>query len=153
MKSKHFKVHELVPKALYDKYGEKAWRYVPKALIRVIDDLKEKFPEGSMTINNYYWNGSREWSGIRTGDSKYYSIGSQHSYGNALDIVWSKYTAVEVRKYILEEYKAGNPIYTELGGLEIASWVHLDVRNEDELVIFDKNNKVYTIDEALQLKD
>ena len=148
MVSKHFKIHELVPKKLYEKYGEKAWRYVDVRLIETIDRLKEKFSDGSMTINNYYWKGDRQWSGIRTGDSKYYSVGSQHSYGNAFDIVWSKYSSKEVRDYVLSNLE----LFPYVKGLEVASWLHIDVRNEDSIVIFDAKNNVYTVEEALQLK-
>ena len=146
MKSKYFKVHEIVPKVLYNKYGEKAWRYVDIRLIETIDKLKEHFSEGSMTINNYKWNGAREWSGIRTSDSPYYSVGSQHSYANALDIVFSEYTAKEVRDYILNNLDE----FPHIKGLEVATWLHIDVRNEDNIVIFDADNKVYSIEEALQ---
>jgi len=133
LKSKYFKIHELVPKKLYEKYGEKAWRYVDVRLIESIDLLKEHFNKGTMTINNYFWNGDRQWSGIRTSDSKYYSIGSQHSYGNAFDIVFSHYTADEVRSYIIEN----RDIFKYINGLELGtSWVHIDVRNEDHLVTF-----------------
>ena len=135
MKSKHFKIHELVPKKMYEKYGEKAWRYVDVRLIESIDKLKEHFNLGTMTINNYFWGGSREWSGIRTPDSPYYSYGSQHSFANALDIVFSDYSAKEVRNYIIN-----NPHeFPHIKGIELKiSWVHLDVRNEDEIVLFSK---------------
>lgn len=133
MVSKHFKIHELVPKKMYQKYGEKSWRYVDVRLIETIDKLKDKFNDGTMTINNYFWGGSREWSGIRTPDSPNYSYGSQHSFANAFDIVFSNYTADEVRNYIIE-----NPDeFPYVKGLELeTSWVHLDIRNEDSLVTF-----------------
>jgi len=133
MKSKYFKIHELVPKKMYEKYGKKSWRYVDTRLIETIDTLKEHFNLGTMTINNYGFGGNREWSGIRTPESPNYSYGSQHSFANAFDIVFSHYTAEEVRNYIIN-----NPhIFKYVKGLELkVSWVHLDVRNEDELVLF-----------------
>ena len=133
MKSKYFKVHELVPRKMFEKYGEKSWRYVDVRHIETIDILKEHFNLGTMTINNYFWGGSREWSGIRTPDSPWYSYGSQHSFANALDIVFSDYTAQEVREYIIEN----KHIFKHIKGLELGvSWVHIDVRNEDEMVLF-----------------
>ncbi len=133
MKSKYFKIHELVPKSLYEKYGNKAWRYVDPRLIESIDKLKEHFNLGTMTINNYFWGGKREWSGIRTSDSPYYSLGSQHSYANAFDIVFSDYSAEEVRNYII----GNKDLFPHIKGLELGvSWVHLDVRNEDEMILF-----------------
>jgi len=133
MKSKYFKIHELVPKAMYEKYGEKAWRYVDVRLIETIDKLKEHFNLGTMTINNYYWGGNREWSGIRTPDSPNYSYGSQHSFANAFDIVFSDYSAEEVRNYILENLDE----FEYIKGMELqVSWLHIDVRNEDKIVLF-----------------
>jgi len=51
MKSKYFEIHELVSKDMYHLKGEKAWRYVHKDLIKAIDTLKERFPNGTATIN------------------------------------------------------------------------------------------------------
>jgi hypothetical protein len=133
MKSKYFKVHEIVPKKMYEKYGEKSWRYVDVRLIETIDILKEHFNLGTMTINNYYWNGNREWSGIRTPESKWYSYGSQHSFANAIDAIFSDYSAQEVRNYIIDN----KHIFKHVKGLELGvSWLHFDVRNEDDMILF-----------------
>ncbi len=133
MKSNYFEIHELVPKKMYEKYGEKAWRYVDVRLIETIDKLKEHFNLGTMTINNYGFGGSREWSGIRTPESQNYSYGSQHSFANAFDIVFSDYSAEEVRNYIINN----RDLFPHINGLELGViWVHLDVRNEDNLVTF-----------------
>lgn len=133
VKSKYFEIHELVPREMYEKYGDAAWRYVDVRLIQTIDKLKEHFNLGTMSINTYGFGGNREWSGIRTPDSKWYSYGSQHSFGNAFDIVFSMYSAEEVRDYIINKQHE----YSSIKGLELeVSWVHLDVRNEDELVLF-----------------
>jgi len=135
MKSKYFKVHELVPKHLYEKYGEKAWKFIDNRLIAEIDKLKEHFNLGTATINNYYWNGDRHWSGLRTPESPYYSETSQHSFGRAVDMVFSDYTAEEVRNYIVNNSYE----FPYIKGLELGvSWVHLDVRNEDHLITFNK---------------
>ena len=132
-KSKYFKVHELVPRAMYEKYGETAWRYVDTDLINAIDLLKEQFPKGTMTINNYVWGGEREWSGLRTPDSPWYSFGSMHSFGKAVDIVFSKYSAGDVREYIFSNLE----MFSGVKGIELGvSWVHLDTRNEETLVRF-----------------
>ncbi len=133
MKSKSFKIHELVPRKMYNQYGEKAWRYVDVRLIETIDKLKEIFNQGTMTINNYGFGGNREWSGIRTPDSKWYSYGSQHSFANAFDIVFSAYEADVVRQYIIDNPEE----FPHIKGIEMGiSWVHIDVRNEDEVQLF-----------------
>jgi len=132
IKSKYYKVHEFVPKSFYEEYGEKAWRFVPIAMIETADTLKERFPLGTITINNYFWGGNREWSGIRTPSSPYYSETSMHSFG-AIDSVYSHYTAEEVRNDII-----CNPhLYPHVKGLELGvSWVHTDFRNEIDLILF-----------------
>lgn len=133
MKSKYFEIHELVPRALYRKYKEQAWKYVDVRLIESIDTLKEHFNLGTMTINNYEFGGNREWSGIRTSDSPWYSLTSQHSFANAFDIVFSHYTAEEVRNYIINN----RDLFPHINGLELEiDWVHIDIRNEDYIILF-----------------
>jgi len=133
MQSKYFKIHELVPSHIFIKYGDNAWRFVDDRLISSIDTLKEHFPSGTLTINNYRWGGSREWSGLRTHGSKYYSETSMHSFGKAVDIIFSDYTADEVRLYIMNN----KGFFPHIRGLEdTVKWVHLDTRNEDSLVLF-----------------
>jgi len=135
MKAKFFAIHELVPPHIFEKYGEKAWKFIDSRLIESIDALKEHFNLGTMTINNYYWGGDRRWSGLRTPKSPYYSETSQHSLGNAIDAVFSHYSAAEVRNYIID-----NPHkFPHIKGMELeVSWLHIDTRNEDRLVLFRK---------------
>lgn len=140
MVSKYYKIHEFVPKKMYKRYGQKAWRYIPSALIELADALKEQFPKGSISINNYMWGGDRQWSGIRTPESQWYSYGSQHSYGNAIDMKFSDYNADEVRKWILDNIER----FQMIKGIEIGvSWVHVDIRNEDDVVLFDAKGNLY----------
>lgn len=133
MISKHFKIQELVPEVIYKKRGDRAWELLNPQLLETIDTIKERFPDGSMSINTWLWNGNRHWSGLRTPDSPYYSNTSQHSYGNAIDAVFSKYTAEEVRQDIID-----NPdIYPHVKGIETdISWLHIDVRNRETVALF-----------------
>ncbi len=135
MKSKKFKVHELVPEKLYKKYGERAWKFIDDRLIEEVDRIKEKFPLGTATINNYYWGGDRHWSGLRTPESPWYSETSQHSYGRAVDIVFSEYTAEEVRQYILGHMDEFPHIRRTEADV---SWLHIDLANtgEDTITLF-----------------
>ena len=136
MTSKHFKIHELVPKSIYTKYGEGAWKFISRDIIIAIDNLKEHFNKGTMTINNYYWNGDRNWSGLRTPDSPYYNPTSAHSMGKAVDIIFSSYDINEVREYIRNNHKILVPTITRME--DNVSWLHIDCfnTNTDELVIF-----------------
>jgi hypothetical protein len=133
MVSKYFKIHELVPEYIFDKYGEKSWRFFNRELIRSIDALKETFPRGTVTINNWFWGGKFQWSGLRTPQSPVYSETSMHSMGKAADLKFSEYTADEVRDYILDNIK----LFPFIKGLELGtSWVHIDCRNVPTLITF-----------------
>ena len=125
---------EYIPKDAYLKYQNK-----PHILISLLDDrliksdqmLRDKF--GPITINNWWVGGDRNWSGLRTTDSPYYSMTSQHSYGRASDKLF-KVSSQEVREYIKQNWK-------QLGITRIednVSWVHSDVgfTQLDTLLIF-----------------
>ena len=126
MKSKKFKIQELVPLKLYETVHEDLlWGMLDDRLLMVVDRIKDRFSKGTMTINSWYWNGDRGWSGIRTKDSPYYSEGSQHSKGKAIDAIFSEYEVDEVRKYILSNLGE----FPEIGGVELGvNWLHVDVR-------------------------
>ena len=135
MVSKHFRIYELVPKHIYQKYEEKAWWFIDERLILTIDKLKELLPAGAMTINDYHWKGNRNWSGLRTSKSPYYRETSQHSFGRAVDIIFSAYPTDYVRNFILENIEQ----FPYIKGIEMnTSWLHIDIRNSDELIKFNK---------------
>ncbi len=127
---------EYIPRELYLKFKDK-----PHILIGLLDRrlvmadqmLRDVF--GSVTINNWFVGGERNWSGIRTPDSPYYSETSQHSWGRASDKLFKNVTAQEVREYI-------KGMYEELGITcieENVSWVHSDVRwtrSTDLLIVY-----------------
>ena len=133
-RSIHFRIEELVPKELYELVKtDKLWDLIDERLIDTIDALKEKFPEGSMTINNWLWGGNRDQSGLRTKNSKFYSPTSQHSIGKAIDCVFSDYKTEEVRQYVINNPKK----FPYVKGIEKdVSWCHFDVRDSDRVVIF-----------------
>jgi len=134
MKSKYFKAYELVSREDYKKMSDaKVWEIFDPNIIETIDIIKEQFPHGTMTINNWFWGGNREWSGLRTPNSKYYSLKSMHSYGKAIDAVFSQYTADEVRSFIIS-----NPqLFLHVKGIETdITWLHIDTRSRDEVLLF-----------------
>lgn len=133
MISKYFRIEELVDKKTYEIRGEKAWELFSSDFITMIDTFKEMFPKGTITINNWLWGGNRQWSGLRTPDSPYYSPYSMHPLANGADMVFSAYSSEEVRATV----KAKPVIFSMVRGLEDdVSWVHADTRNRDDLLIF-----------------
>ena len=125
-KCKHFSIHELVPPNVFNARQEKAWELLDERLLITLDKLRERF--GLITVNNYYWGKDREWSGLRTSDSPFYSPFSQHTFGRAADCLFSDISAEEVRKEIL--HNSLDPDYELIGSVELGvSWLHFDTRN------------------------
>lgn len=123
---KHFALHELLPVKSYQLRGEKGWALLDERLLITLDRLRKRY--GPMTVNNWFWGGEREWSGLRTSDSPFYSRYSQHSFGRAADCLFSTVTVDEVREDILT--KLDEPIFEFIGSVELGvSWLHFDVRN------------------------
>lgn len=132
-KCKHFIIEELVSPQAYKDRGEKAWQLLDDRLLMTLDLLRERY--GKMTVNNWKWGGNREWSGLRTADSPYFSKYSQHSFGKAADIIFNDITAEEVRQDILDN--PDDPTFKFINSIELGvSWVHLDCRNCDRIFAF-----------------
>jgi hypothetical protein len=141
-KPKYFKMFEYIPKDLYLKYKHKGddWflKFINPHLLWTDDKLRERF--GKMYINTWKWNGDRNWSGLRTSDSSFYSITSQHSFGNASDKIFESVTAQEVIEDIkvnqkLECYKYITRLEDKLN----MNWVHTDcanINNSNGILIF-----------------
>lgn len=127
--SKNFYLDEYIPEYMYKAYINKPHYLIgllDPRLINVDQFLRDRF--GSATINNWIGGGNREWSGIRTLESRYYSKLSQHSYGRASDKIFSNASAEEVRQDIKQNY---TELYEPLGLSCIeddVSWLHSDVR-------------------------
>ncbi len=123
-KCKHFKAHELVPQKIYSRYGEKSFQFLDDRLLMTLDFIREMF--GETTINNYHWDGNREWSGLRTSDSPYYSSTSQHTFGRAADCIFNEPDVFDIQEYILTHQKN----FPFIRGIETeVSWLHIDVGN------------------------
>ena len=133
--TENFYLDEYIPKDLYLKWEKKSHILIgllDKKLVTADQILRYKF--GSALINTWWNGGDRHWSGIRTPDSKYYSDGSQHTYGNASDKIFLKTPIEDIRDYIKERW-------FEIGISCIeknVSWLHSDTRyiiGQKELLI------------------
>lgn len=129
-KCKYFKAHELVPPAIYDRFGERSFMFLDERLLKLCDALREEF--GSATINNYKWGGDRVASGLRSPDSPHYSPTSQHSFGRAVDILFSNVKAEFVRNCIKSDPDLSNILMDITPSITLedgVSWLHIDIRN------------------------
>lgn len=127
MQARHFNIHELVPKKIYQTRNDKAWELIDSRLILLIDALRDDF--GSATINNYAYGGNREWSGLRTPESPWYSPTSQHSFGRAADMIFKNHQAQEVREAIKANQDKYLTICDTITIEDDVTWLHIDVRN------------------------
>lgn len=132
-KCKHFKIHELVPPRIFEQYESKAWMFLDERMLITLDRLRARY--GPITVNNYFWGGEREWSGLRTPDSPFYSPGSQHTFGRAADCLFSMTTADKVRTDILADQDGDT--YKLITAIEMGvSWLHFDTRNCERIKCF-----------------
>ena len=132
-KCKHFIIEELVSPKTFKDRGQKAWQLFDDRLLMTLDRLRDKY--GPMTINNWKWNGDREWSGLRTPDSPWYSKYSQHTHGRASDILFKHTTAEQVRQDILAN--PDDKTFEFINSFEEGtSWLHVDTRSVERLYTF-----------------
>ena len=144
IKAKHFQLHELVCKHIYDKYGQTAWQFIDPRLIKTMDWIWKKLAEEKgenpvIEINNYYWGGSDTQSGVRcnlcnlvkskTDKGQVYM--SAHITAQADDFSVKGMTAEEVRNWLVRNQdELPYPIRLESG----VNWVHLDCRNTGQKI-------------------
>ena len=125
-KCKWFAIHELVPRHIFELRGEKAWQLLDEKALRTLDALRERY--GSIKVNDYYWGGEREWSGLRTPGNLYYSQTSQHTFGRAFDCLFKKESAGKIRNDIL--LNPNHETFKYINAIELnVSWLHFDTRN------------------------
>ena len=125
-KCKWFAIHELVPPHIFKLRGNKAWQLLDEKALITLDRLREKY--GPITVNNYFWGGEREWSGLRTSDSPYYSETSQHTFGRAFDCLFKRQSVGKVRNDIL--LSPNELVFKYINAIELdTDWLHFDTRN------------------------
>lgn len=129
-KCKYFNIEELVPEKLFYDFKDNEdvlWRLFDPDILKAGDWLREEF--GLAFINTWSMNenikkiyGVRNWSGIRTTDSPYYSPNSAHSKCCALDMIFKNISAEDIRN-ALKKMKNVPYIKRIENGV---SWLHVD---------------------------
>lgn len=126
--TKNLFLDEYIPEYLYREYEGKEIeliKLIDQRLIQSDQKLRDIF--GPITINNWWTGGMRNWSGLRTSDSPYYSPTSMHSVGKASDKLFKDYDSDEVQDWIKVHWKEIGVTRMEIG----VSWVHTDVKKTD----------------------
>lgn len=140
MRSKYFKIQELVSEAVYKKYGDKSWEFIDTRLIKVLDLLREHFNR-PITVNNWLWGGNLQQRGLRANkdelvaNKKDYYV-SQHCLGKAVDFNVKGLSAQEVYKEIVDNKDKFYLISRIENIKNTPTWVHIDCANVDGFKIF-----------------
>lgn len=136
-KPEHFRVEEFVDPATFKRRGADALNDMDTRILITADEIRVYFNK-KITINNWVWGKEREWSGLRTKDSPYFSYDSQHSFGRALDFLVDGIDAQEVRDEIKthQDHHAFRFI-TRMEEFKGQSWCHIDCKN------WDRKNGIY----------
>lgn len=125
--AKHFSIEELVDRATFEQFGQKAWMFFSPIALRQLDNLRDYFGE-PVTINNWKQGGQFQFRGFRP---RAYSLGgefSQHRLGNAFDLDVKGMAASAVRQEILTH--KDHLLLKDINCLEDkVNWVHFDCRN------------------------
>jgi hypothetical protein len=134
--SKNFILPEFISKDIWDKYGYNALWFIDNRIIETCQKLRDNLGI-PLTINDWYYGGSRHESGLRVDGMKNYSPTSQHTFGRAVDIISKDMTAQEMRQHIYDnkyEYPYIKAIERDV------SWLHIDCRstNSKNFILFDK---------------
>jgi O-methyltransferase involved in polyketide biosynthesis len=124
----HFKLKELVPEDLYNTLSEQAlWNLFSEESLRMLDWIKDKFPKGSIIINDWSWGGVFSYSGLRTKASKHYSEYSAHSTGDAWDLKFSDYAIKDVMDELRAVTYSPHIRRVENG---TTTWLHIDCKTK-----------------------
>ena len=128
-----FSLQELVPRDIFELYGERLWAYFDPNILRAQDFLRRHF--GRCTVNNWRWGGNLCYRGYRPPSYTKCGSLSTHRMFKALDSSFEDATAEEVRQYIIETDGLG---WIVKRIEDDVNWVHIDTLDtgSKELVIF-----------------
>lgn len=146
---KYFKIQELVSEKVYQKYGDNAWFIFNTELLACLLLIRVGIGR-PITINNWANGGKFDERGYRENISSIVSKKSEndqlyvsgHVIGIAVDFDVKGMTAVEVRKWIIDNaeiFPCKIRLERSING-KLINWVHLDIKHYEE------NPKAYLFD-------
>jgi len=126
--SKNFDIKELVPREVYQRFGDSSVWFLDQKAIQVLQQLRDTF--GTCVVNNWSSGGKFNYSGFREPDCSVGASFSQHKFGRAFDCKFTKATADEVRESILKNQKKfmEQGLTTIEDGQFSPTWLHFDTR-------------------------
>jgi len=128
---KFFTIQELVPKPVFDTYGEQAFQFFDDRALITLDQLRSKF--GKAIVNDWHWLGKFDSRGFRLPFDSDGAFLSAHKRGQAFDVTFVDKSASYVREYVLkhpDEFPYINAIEADV------NWFHFDTRNCERILVF-----------------
>lgn len=136
----YFGVFELVGRAVFNKYRNRAWMFLDIRLLWALLIIRANIDK-PITVNNWYWGGKFSQRGLRSNLQQIFASYfkrrklylSGHVMGKAIDFDVKGMTAEEVREWILkhqELFPFKIRLEHKLKGKAI-NWVHLDVFQDE----------------------
>lgn len=128
---RHFQAYELVPPEIFASRKGKSFELIDERVLITLDTLRETF--GPCIINDWYWGGEFEQSGLRTANAPQFSPTSQHTFGRAMDCKFKEHPAAEIRDQVIRN-RLLFPYITFME--DDVNWFHFDVRNVQRIVLW-----------------
>jgi hypothetical protein len=134
--TKNIRLEEVVPKAIFDKHGSKAVRFVNAQLLEAAQWLIERHGFESTTINDWLMGGTSQQRGLRIPGQQLYRGDGCHDTGIALDLVPKSKTrtTMEIIKTVHEDAIANQRLYLAQGIRRMEciwlanTWIHIDAQ-------------------------
>jgi hypothetical protein len=121
---RHFKAYELLPKDLYEKFGENGLYLIDDRILWTLDSLRDHF-NTPIIINNWKSDGEFSQRGYRN-DNDVGAKFSSHRFGRACDFDICGITSEEFRELVRKEKLTEQLKYiTRIEDLKL--WNHIDV--------------------------
>ena len=150
-KAVYFDITELVCKDVFERDGEKSWRYFRPVLIDFLDWIRAEW-ERPVYVNNWKWGGAYDERGLRCNlcplvKNKDRLYVSAHILGAGVDFNIEGASAHEIRAWLndnicnfFSKFKKYAPRIRIESGVFAPSWVHVDFyeHNEPEIIQYFK---------------
>ena len=136
-----FIIQEFVSRRVWETWRSNSIWFLNPNMILFCQWLKDQ-TDSIVTVNDWCFGGSYEFSGLRPFDCKIGANMSQHRFGNAIDIKVKDWDAEYVRNLIREHSKYLNKEFG-LSTMEkdTPTWVHVDFRFTGKKYLFEINYK------------
>lgn len=129
----NFKPQELLPKEIFEAYGDAGLRYIDNRILQIMDYIRKVF-EKPVIINDWADGGQFNERTIRLPVHGAYKLYSDHSWGRAADFDVVGLDSLEVQRHILKD----TIVSTVLKGLGMTGiedmtmgWTHVTVASLD----------------------